>query len=156
MIRRRFSNLIKDIFVQGVSPRKLALTITLGIFIGTVPVLWGSTLICAVLAVVFRLNHPGIQAANYLAYPLQIALIVPFYRAGAGIFPWGPSVSMDTFSKGIKNEWMGNLIPIVAATLKAMAAWFLITSPLAVLLYILLWSIFARMPRFNNESGNNF
>jgi len=155
-MRRKLNDLIKNIFVQGVSPRKLALTISLGIFVGTVPVLWGSTLICAVLAVLFRLNHPGIQAANYLAYPLQLALIVPFYRMGAGIFPWGPSVSLDTFSKGIKNEWMGNLIPIVAATLKALAAWFFIATPLAVLLYILLWIIFARMPRFSNVSGNDY
>jgi uncharacterized protein (DUF2062 family) len=156
MIRRKFSNLIKKLFDQGVSPRKLALTISLGIFIGTVPILWGSTLICAVLAVLFRLNHPSIQAANYLAYPIQLALIVPFYRVGADIFPWGPSVPLDIFSKGIKNEWMGNLIPIVAATLKALAAWFLIISPLAVVLYIFLWIIFARMPRFNNVSGNDY
>ena len=155
MIRRKFSNLIKNIFVQGVSPRELALTISLGIFIGTVPVLWGSTLICAVLAVLFRLNHPSIQAANYLVYPIQLALIVPFYRIGAGIFHWGPSVSLDIFSTGIKNEWMGNFVPIVAATLKALAAWLLIASPLAVVLYFLLWIVFARMPRFNNVSVND-
>ena len=156
MIRRKFSNLLKNMFAQGVSPRKLALTISLGIFIGTVPVLWGSTLLCAVLAVLFRLNHPSIQAANYLVYPLQLALIVPFYRVGARIFPWGPSVSLDIFSKGIKNEWMGNFVPIVAATLKALAAWFLIAAPLAVVLYFILWTIFARMPRFNSVSGNDY
>jgi uncharacterized protein (DUF2062 family) len=153
MIRRKFSTLIKNIFAQGVSPQKLALTISLGIFIGTVPILWGSTLICAVLAVSFRLNQPSIQAANYLAYPMQIALIVPFYHMGARFFPWGTSVSLDIFSKGIKHEWMGNFVPIVAATLKALAAWGLIASPLAVLLYFLLRTIFARMPRFNNVSG---
>jgi len=155
MIRRKFSNLINNIFVQGLSPRKLALTITLGVFIGTVPILWGSTLICAVLAVLLRLNQPSIQAANYLVYPMQLALIVPFYRLGAGIFPWGPSVSLDIFSMGIKKEWMGNLVPLAAATLKAVAAWFLIATPLAVMLYSLLWIIFARMPRFNIMSGND-
>lgn len=155
MIRRKYRNLIKNIFVQGVSPRKLALTISLGIFIGTVPLLWGSTLICAVLAVAFRLNQLSIQAANYLVYPLQIALIVPFYRMGARIFPWGPSVSLDIVSKGMKNDWAGNFVPIAAATLKASAAWFLIASPLAAVLFFLLWTIFARMPRFNNVSDND-
>ena len=150
MIRLTYRKLIKNIFVQGVSPQKLALTISLGIFIGTVPILWGSTLICAILAVVFRLNQLSIQAANYLVYPIQIVLIIPFYRIGAGIFSWGPSVSPDIFSKGIKNEWMGNFIPIAVATLKAIAAWFLIASPLVVLLYFLLWAIFVRMPRFHN------
>ena len=153
MIRRRFSNLLKNMFAQGVSPGKLALTISLGIFIGTIPVVWGSTLICAVLAVVFRLNQPGIQAANYLVYPLQLALIIPFYRIGARIFPWGPSVSIDIFTKGIKKEWLGNIVPLAVATLKALAAWLLIAAPLAVVLYLLLWAVFSRMPRFNNVSG---
>lgn len=155
MIRRKFSNLVKKIFVQGVSPRELALTISLGVFIGIVPVLWGSTLVCAVIAVVFRLNQPAIQAANYLVYPLQLALIVPFYRMGANIFPWGPTVSLDIFSQGIKKTLSGNFVPIVAATLKALGAWILIAAPLAVVLYILLWTVFAKMPRFSDVSGND-
>lgn len=155
MIRRKFRDLIKNIFAQGISPRKLALTISLGIFIGTVPLLWGSTLICAVVAVLFRLNQPSIQAANYLVYPVQLALIIPFYRMGAGMFPWGPPVSLDIVSKVNMAEWMGNIIPIIAATFKALAAWFLIVAPLAVVLYLLLWIIFTRLPGFNNESGND-
>ncbi len=155
MIRLTYRNLIKNLITQGVSPQKLALTISLGFFIGTIPVLWGSTLICVLLAFLFRLNQLGIQAANYLVYPLQIVLIVPFYRIGAAIFSWGPSVSPDIFAKGIKSEWMGNFIPIAAATVKALAAWFLIASPVVILLYFLLWAIFARMPRFNNLSGND-
>ena len=142
-MRKKLTNLLKNMFTQGVSPRKLAFTISLGIFIGTIPAVWGSALLCAGLAVLFRLNHIGIQAANHLVYPLQLALIVPFYRIGAGIFPWGPSVSADIFSKGIKNAATGSFVPIVAATVKALAAWFLIAAPVAVLLYFLLWTVFA-------------
>ena len=142
-MRKKVTALLKNMFTQGVSPRKLAFTISLGFFIGTVPAVWGSALICAGLAAVFRLNHLGIQAANHLVYPLQLALIVPFYRIGADIFPWGPSVSAEMFSKGIKHAAMGSFLPIVAATLKALAAWFLIVAPLALGLYFLLWSVFA-------------
>jgi len=143
MMRLKLTKLLKNLFTQGVSPRKLAFTISLGIFIGTVPAVWGSTLICAGLAVLFRLNHPGIQAANHLVYPLQLALIVPFYRIGAAIFPWGPAVSLDIFSKGIKNVAMGSVVPIAVATLKALTVWFLIAAPVALLLYFLLWAVFA-------------
>jgi len=151
-MRRKCADLIKNMFVQGVSPRKLALTISLGLFIGTIPVLWGSTLICAGLAARLRLNHPAIQSANYLVYPLQIALVVPFYRLGAGIFPWGPAVSPDIFSTGIKHALIENFVPIMAATLKAITAWVLTASPVSVALYILLWIVFARIPRLNNVS----
>ncbi len=153
MVRRKINNLVEKIFIQGITPKKLALTISLGIFIGSVPILWGSTLICAALAFIFRLNQPGIQAANYLVYPLQLALIVPFYRMGASIFPWGPSLPADIVLKEIMKNWLGNIVLILFATLKAIAVWFLIATPLSLLLYFLLFSLFARMPRFKEISG---
>lgn len=152
MMRKKLAALLTNMFTQGVSPRKLAFTISLGIFIGTAPAVWGTTLVCAGLAVLFRLNHLGIQAANHLVYPLQIALIVPFYRIGAGLFPWGPSLSAEMFSKGIKNAAMGSFVPIAVATVKALAAWFLIAAPVAVLLYFILWPVFAvYRPRRSSE-----
>ena len=36
-----------------------------------------TTLVCAAVALAFRLNVPAIQAANYAAMPFQIALLVP-------------------------------------------------------------------------------
>ena len=154
-MRKKTIALLKNMFTQGVSPRKLAFTISLGIFIGTVPAVWGSALICAGLAVLFRLNHLGIQAANHLVYPLQLALIVPFYRIGADIFPWGPSLSAEMFSKGIKHAAMGSFVPIAVATVKALAAWFLIAAPVAVALYFFLWVVFVRMPRFNTAASDD-
>lgn len=156
MVRRKIRNLVEKIFIQGISPQKLALTICLGIYIGTVPVLWGSTIVCVALAFIFRLNQPGIQAANYLVYPLQLGLIVPFYHLGARIFPWGPSGSVDFILKEIMKDWIGNIALILVATIKAIAVWFLIATPLALLLYFLLFSLFARMPRFKDaaENGN--
>ncbi|MGA7827046.1 MAG: DUF2062 domain-containing protein [Geobacteraceae bacterium] len=154
MVRRTIRNLVEKIFIQGISPQKLALTISLGIFIGTVPVIWGSTIICAALAFIFRLNQPGIQAANYLVYPIQLAMIVPFYSMGARIFPWGPSLPVDITLKKIMENWFGNIALILVATLKAIAAWLLIVAPLSLLLYFLLFSIFTRMPRFKDVSDN--
>lgn len=71
---------------QGISPRKLALTLALGFAIGCIPVLGLPTLLCAALALALRLNLPAIQAANYLAMPLQLVLIVPFVRLGELLF----------------------------------------------------------------------
>jgi len=153
MFRSKIRNLVEKIFIQGISPQKLALTISLGIFIGTAPVLWGTTIICAALAFIFRLNQPGIQAANYLVYPLQLAMIVPFYRIGARIFPWGPAVSADIILKEIMENWFGNIALIFVVTFKAIAVWLLVVAPLSLLLYFLLYSIFAKMPRFKEVSG---
>jgi uncharacterized protein (DUF2062 family) len=154
MVRRKFRKLVKDIFAQGVSPKKLALSLSLGVFVGTVPVLWGATIVCAALAFKFRLNHPGIQAANYLFYPIQIAMVVPFYRIGARIFPWGPPVSVDIILNELRKDWLGNLALILVATLKAIAVWLLVAAPLCVVLYFLLVSLFSRMPRFKDLSDS--
>ncbi|TFG71379.1 MAG: DUF2062 domain-containing protein [Anaerolineales bacterium] len=104
MVCLKIRNLVEKIFFQGITLQKLALTTCIGIYNATVPVLWGSTTVCVALAFIFRLNQPGIQAANYLIYPLQLALIVPFYRMGARIFPWGPSVSIDFILKEIMKD----------------------------------------------------
>src|ERR1035441_603558 len=71
---------------QGISPRRLALTLALGLAIGCIPVVGIPTLVCAALAVVFRLNLPAIQAANYAVMPFQLLLIVPLVRLGSWLF----------------------------------------------------------------------
>ena len=90
----RFRASVKNALLRGISPRKLALTLAIGFVVGFLPVLWGATLLCAGLAFLFRLNQAIIQSANFLAYPVQIAMFVPFYRMGARIFPWGPPCSV--------------------------------------------------------------
>src|ERR1039457_7098690 len=71
---------------QGISPRRLALTLALGFAIGCIPVVGIPTILCAALAQAMRLNQPAIQAANYAAMPLQLFLIVPFVRMGGWLF----------------------------------------------------------------------
>ena len=71
---------------QGISPRRLALTLAFGFAIGCIPVVGIPTVLCAALALALGLNLPAIQAANYAAMPLQLILIVPFVRMGGWLF----------------------------------------------------------------------
>ena len=73
---------------QGISPRRLALTLSLGFVVGCIPLVGLPTALCAVIALTFRLNQPAIQAANYLAMPFQVALIVPLVKLGEKLFPF--------------------------------------------------------------------
>ncbi len=75
---------------QGVSPEKLALTIALGVMISIFPILGATTALCALAGIALRLNQPVIQLVNYLAYPLQLALLIPFYRAGEHVLGRAP------------------------------------------------------------------
>ena len=91
---------------QGITPEKIALTLALGGVVGIFPILGATTFLCAVIGVWLRLNQPIIQLVNYLVYPLQLALLLPFYRAGETLFqqPHVPIFSltelMQRFSAG--------------------------------------------------------
>lgn len=71
---------------QGITPEEVALTIALGLVLGVFPILGATTLLCGTAATWLRLNQPVIQVVNYLAYPAQLAAIIPFYRAGESLF----------------------------------------------------------------------
>jgi uncharacterized protein (DUF2062 family) len=80
--RRRVLTPILNQLKQGITPEKIAFTVALGALLSIFPILGATTLLCALAAILFRLNQPVMQLVNYLAYPLQLILLIPFYRAG--------------------------------------------------------------------------
>ena len=145
MIRNKLEKLLGEIFLQGASPRKLALMVSLGLIIGIFPMVWGGTLLCMAAAFLLRLNQAGIQAVNYLAYPLQIALFVPFYRLGSRFFPWVPKTSNAVLGHIGGSMAAEKFMLILLASLKAAGVW-LIMAPLgASLIYFCLLPLFTRL-----------
>jgi uncharacterized protein (DUF2062 family) len=71
---------------QGITPSRIALTLALGAVLGIFPILGATTALCAIAGLWLRLNQPVIQVVNYFMYPVQIALLLPFYRAGETMF----------------------------------------------------------------------
>lgn len=88
--RRRVVDPVLAQLRQGVSPQQIALTLTLGTVLGIFPILGTTTLLCLVAGIWLRLNQPILQLVNYLVYPLQLALLLPFYRAGEWLFDREP------------------------------------------------------------------
>jgi len=130
---------------QGVSPRRLALALALGFAIGCIPVVGIPTALCALLALALRLNLPAIQAANYVAWPLQLVLIVPFTRLGGWLLASGPS-------QAIKANAMLRLSPLdlisqlISLTGHALVAWLVIAIPAVVLMTFSLTMLLRRVP----------
>jgi uncharacterized protein (DUF2062 family) len=73
---------IRQLLLSGITPKKIALSLACGIVIGLFPIMGTTTALCALAAVIFKLNLPAIQLVNYFVYPAQLALILPFIRAG--------------------------------------------------------------------------
>ena len=133
-----------ELLHSGLTPHKLALTFCLGIAIGILPVLWGTMILCAVCGHIFRLNHVALQAVNYLAYPLQIALFIPFCLLGSKLFPWGPAIPPELLTTLLHGHLTTSMNLLGWITVKAMAAWLITAVPLAVSLYLPLIMLFRR------------
>ena len=70
----------------GASPRRLAWSLAVGAAIGINPIVGSTTVLCLAVAFVFRLNLIASQIANHLLFPVQLALVVIYLRAGDALF----------------------------------------------------------------------
>ena len=129
---------------QGISPRRLALTLALGFAIGCLPMFGIPTALCLLIALGLRLNIPAIQAANYAALPLQIALIFPFVRLGAWMFA---SSAHPAFHPVLGRESALKLIWASGSLAgEAMAAWLVTAVPMVILMTLVLTALLRRVP----------
>jgi uncharacterized protein (DUF2062 family) len=127
---------LQALMSSGLTPQKLALTLCLGSAIGVMPLVWGTSLICILLAHCFKLNHVALQSVNYLLYPVQLALLVPFFKLGERVLPWGPPVPPQLLSSLFQN--LSSSLTILGwITIKSLVAWSLTALPAALLAYIL-------------------
>jgi len=129
---------IKALASSGLSPRRLALTLCIGGALGLLPLIWGTSLICLWLAHRFRLNHLVLQSLNYLLYPVQIALLIPFCKLGLLLVPLGPTVLPDQLSHLSEAGLSGAFWLLLWLTLKALLAWLVTVPPAALLVYQIL------------------
>lgn len=134
-----------SLLMQGITPEKLALSVALGFIIGIIPFMGVSTAICALMAIMFDLNVVSIQIINYVAYPLQIVLYIPFIKAGEMML--GSSASGLTISaiRDLFNEGFLSAVNVLwYANLQGILVWLIITAPVTITLYCLFLSVFRR------------
>jgi len=131
-VRRRVVRPIIDLLKQGVTPEKMALSLALGAAFGVFPALGWTTSLCAIAALVFRLNLPAIQIVNYFMYPVQIALLLPFFRLGEKLFraPHLP-ISVSQIYAMIQTSIWGAIKLLWTTTWHAIVVW-MILAPLFV------------------------
>jgi uncharacterized protein (DUF2062 family) len=124
---------------QGTSPEALALACALGAVLAVFPILGSTTLLCAIAAAALRLNQPAIQLVNWLCYPLQLLLLIPYYRLGERLGAPHLALSVPQLLERFRTEgpwrFMGEFGTIA---LGGVGAWCLTAPPAAAALYFLL------------------
>jgi hypothetical protein len=130
----------------GITPERLALSIGLGIALGLVPALGTTTLLCTLAAFLFRLNLPAIQLVNYFVYPLQLALLIPFIRAGEWLFGIESlNLSFELIQRMMKADLWETVISLWDATLRAVVVWLLIAPVIVALVYLIMTPLLKKL-----------
>jgi len=116
--------------------------------VGVFPGIGWTTALCAIAALVLRLNLPAIQIVNYFMYPAQIALLIPFFRIGEKLFraphlPVSPPQLQALIRAGV---WQAIRL-LWTTTWHAMVAWLLIAPVLVATIYVILVPLLRRALR---------
>ncbi len=121
---------------QGVSPKKLALSVAIGIALGFFPFLGLTTVFSALAAITLRLNMPAIQLVNYLMYPIQIALYIPLIGLGDLIFDVAPfPFTLGQILEQLEKDLFGTLNILWLANLRGILAWLIFSFPVGFSVY---------------------
>lgn len=141
---RRVTEPLLAILNHGVTPERLAASLSLGIVLGVFPALGTTMLLCFAAALLFRLNQPAIQLTNVAAYPLQVLLLIPFVKLGEKLFGVPPgTLSVGQVVALIEANALNAIRTLWVATMHAIVAWLVVGVPTGLALYF----VFARLLR---------
>ena len=142
----KLKTLVIKMLTYGMSPSKIALTLTFGLMFGTIPILGITTVLLAVIALFFRLNMVMIQMANFLIYPLQLFLYLPFLRLGSMLVAKESMyLSWVTLKEILQSGWLNALTELGSIHVWAVIAWLIIWSPIAIIFYHLALKILTKI-----------
>ncbi len=130
---------------QGMSPERLALCVAIGVVVGNIPILGVSSILCAGIAIAFRLNLPAIQIVQAAMAPTQLLLIIPFVRLGEWLLQAPHQALSITEGLALISHGVGHAVAVLwDAIVHAGFAWILIAPLATPLLYKILTPVFSR------------
>jgi uncharacterized protein (DUF2062 family) len=144
-LKQKVSDPLLALLTRGLSPQDLSLAVVVSLGLGINPIIGSTSLLCLVAGRLFRLNHLVMQTVNYLAYPLQFLLLVPFVRlgetvVGAEALPLSPSLLIEEFQR----SFWGFVAKFGMAYVHGLLGWVLVVPVTCFGLYFLLTRLFRR------------
>ena len=145
-LRRRVVNPFIGLLKQGITPEKIALSVALGVTIGVFPVLGSTTILCGIAAWALKLNIPAMQLVNYLVYPLQLALLIPFLQTGSKLFGSGQmNMTLAQVGELIRGDVWRAISVLGVATFHGILLWMIVSPAAAAGIYFVAMPVLKRM-----------
>lgn len=130
---------------QGTTPTTLAWSVALGFVMGIFPIIGLTTLLCFIPAFLFRLNIAAIQLVNYVVYPLQLLLLIPYFRLASWLFNTANPFSSISQVQALFQEGFWQAFSTLGWLLiEAVFVWAIFAIPLSFLLYAFFYNIFKK------------
>jgi uncharacterized protein (DUF2062 family) len=123
----------------AISPAQLALSISLSVMLGLFPFFFLPTVFIVLAAFVLRLNLPVMMACNYIVWPLQIILFIPYIHLGNWLFGSNAeAVSFTVMVQAFRLGFVQALHHLLNILMLAAGAWAISSIPAGLLLYVIL------------------
>ena len=150
--QRRVIDPVVAQLTQGITPEKIALTISVGGACALFPIFGTTTLLCFLVGLVLGLNQPVIQLLNQALWPVHVPVVLWLVRLGEIIFGvphqrFRPREMYHMF-------WHDTALFFAkfgAIVLHAVVAWALLTPFFILLCYYLLLPLMRAIDRIHRE-----
>jgi uncharacterized protein (DUF2062 family) len=133
---------ITALLKQGLTPQRLALSMAGGIIIGTFPLVGTTTAICTMAAILCGMNLLVAQLGNWLVYPIQLLLVVPFIILGEYLFGSSSSLDPSHFVTLLRTDFWTTLQLFSKMIIHAALAWALCAPIAFAAIYTVLYPLF--------------
>ena len=125
------------LFKQGLSPKELTQSILVSALISIIPIVGVTTVLLTILSLKRKLNLPIMIAISYLAWPLQILMIIPFINIGEFIFSIPQSNhSAQEIIASFQESFFGTLSQLSFELICGFGGWLLTAVPFFTLVYL--------------------
>ena len=125
------------LFKQGLSPIELTQSILVAALFSIIPILGVTTILLTAFSLKRKLNLPVMIAISYLAWPLQILMIIPFINIGEYFFSVPQSHhSVEEIISSFQESFFGTLSQLSFELLCGFGGWLLTAVPFFTFVYL--------------------
>jgi len=133
---------------DGLTPEKLAFSVTIGIVAGLFPVIGTTTILSLLLTLVFRQNLLVVQSVQWITGLAQVLLIIPFMQFGAYILNHQHfHINVEQITLAFQPGILTGIKTIGIYHLYGILSWAILALPVGVISYFSFLGIFHRVAR---------
>jgi uncharacterized protein (DUF2062 family) len=130
---------------DGLSPEKLAFSITIGLMAGLFPVFGATTLLSLLLTLIFRQNLMVVQSVQWIMGVFQIVLIIPFMRLGVWLLNQPEiQINIDQIKLAFQPGMLEGVKTMGIFHLYGIVGWIVMALPFGSLLYFMFLKFFRK------------